>query len=120
MTGFDLMPKRLYGCAYENEEGIHVEVLFAITNYLGMQEGIEKALNVIINRMMTPIPSCQIRLISNKFYGLVVDLILASVKAALCRDGWKMPLIFWSEFPSELVRDVVGGTSFHVDSEWCR
>ena len=72
-------------------------------------------------RQMTPETLAPlINLVTGNYYGRSGDKVLASAKAMLCRDGWKMPLALWDNIPGDIVREIVGGDGFYIDGEWDR
>jgi len=119
-SAFELALKRLYGCAVAAEESRDPIGLFATACWLEMQDLIECSVENIL-RQMAPIRlSCLIRLVTGNYYGRAGDKILASAKAMLCRDGWKMPIRFWDGIPGDVAREIVGSDGFFIDSEWDR
>lgn len=117
---FELALKRLYGAANPDEEDAESVGLFATACWLEMPDLIDSSIEAMLRQMTTETLSPLIKLVTSNYYGRPGDKILASAKAMLCRDGWKMPIKFWDGIPSDIVREIVGGDGFFIDGEWDR
>ncbi|KAF2434230.1 hypothetical protein EJ08DRAFT_582635 [Tothia fuscella] len=117
---FELALKKLYGCDISDEEDEEAVGLFATGCWLEMHDVMDSAIESILRQMspetLTPI----IKIVTNNYYGRAGERILASAKAMLCRDGWEMPLRCWDGISGEIVREIVGGDGFYINSEWER
>ncbi|KAK4944144.1 hypothetical protein LTR66_014539, partial [Elasticomyces elasticus] len=119
-SAFELALKRLYGCGLGGEEDVEAIGLFATGCWLEMQDLVDSSIEAML-RLMTPENlSPLIKLVTNNYYGRAGDKLLASAKAMLCRDGWRMPLRHWDHIPGDIVREIVGGDGFFIDGEWER
>ncbi|KAI5370956.1 putative BTB/POZ domain-containing protein [Septoria linicola] len=119
-TAFELALKRLYGCGNFAEEDQDPVGLFATGCWLEMQDLVESSIESMLRQMTTETLSPLIRLVTSNYYGRAGDKVLASAKSMLCRDGWKMPLRFWSGIPGDIIREIVGGDGFFIDGEFDR
>lgn len=117
---FELALKRLYGCPDAREEDGSAVGLFATACWLEMQDLIEHSVDSILRHMGPGTLSSLIKLVTSNYYGRAGDKILASAKAMLCRDGYRMRLRYWDGIPGDIVREIVGGDGFFIDSEWER
>lgn len=119
-SSFELALKRLYGCSDVREEDSDAVGLFATGCWLEMQDLIDSSIESMLRQMMPETLSPLMKLVTSNYYGRAGDKILASAKAMLCRDGWKMPMRFWDGIPGDIVREIVGGDGFFIDGEWDR
>lgn len=119
-SSFELALKRLYGCSNLNEEDGDALGLFATGCWLEMNDLIESSIESMLRQMTPETLSPLIKLVTHSYYGRAGDKILASAKAMLCRDGWRMPLRYWDGVPGDVVREIVGGDGFFIDGEWER
>ena len=119
-ASFELALKRLYGCANVHEEDKDAVGLFATGCWLEMQDLIESSIESMLRQMSPETLSPLIKLVTTNYYGRAGDKILASAKAMLCRDGWRMPLHYWDGIPGDIIREIVGGDGFFIDGEWER
>jgi hypothetical protein len=119
-ASFELALKRLYGCANVREEDRDAVGLFATGCWLEMQDLIESAIESMLRQMAPETLAPLVKLVTGNYYGRAGDKILASAKAMLCRDGWRMPLRHWDGIPGDIVREIVGGDGFFIDGEWER
>lgn len=117
---FELALKRLYGCPSVAEEDAHAVGLFATGCWLEMLDVMDSSISSMLRQMSPDTLAPLINLVTKNYYGKSGDKILASAKAMLCRDGWKMPLKCWDGIPADVVREIVGGDGFFVESEWER
>lgn len=117
---FELALKRLYGCPAIAEEDAHAVGLFATGCWLEMIDVMDLSVESMLRQMSPETLAPLINLVTKNYYGRSGDKILASAKAMLCRDGWKMPLNLWDGMPSDVVREIVGGDGFFVEGEWER
>jgi hypothetical protein len=117
---FELALKRLYGCSNLHEEDGNAVGLFATGCWLQMQDLIESSIESMLRQMTPETLSPLIKLVTSNYYGRAGDKILASAKAMLCRDGWRMPIRFWDGIPGDIIREIVGGDGFFIDGEWDR
>ena len=117
---FELALKRLYGCPDIQEEDAHAVGLFATGCWLEMVDVIDSSIESMLRQMSPAMLAPLINLVTKNYYGKAGDKILASAKAMLCRDGWKMPLRYWDGIAADIVREIVGGDGFFVDGEWER
>lgn len=119
-SSFELALKRLYGFGSLREEDHEAVGLFATGCWLEMADLVESSIESMLRQMTPQTLSPLIKLVTSNYYGRAGDKILASAKAMLCRDGWKMPLRYWDGIPGDIVREIVGGDGFFVDGEWER
>lgn len=119
-SSFELALKRLYGCSDLYEEDRDAVGLFATGCWLEMQDLIDSSVESMLRQMTPETLSPLIKLVTSNYYGRSGDKILASAKAMLCRDGWNMPLKYWDGIPGDIIREIVGGDGFFIDSEWDR
>ncbi|KAK0255284.1 hypothetical protein B0A54_03233 [Friedmanniomyces endolithicus] len=119
-SSFELALKRLYGASNPQEEDADAVGLFATGCWLEMQDLIDDSIGSMLRQMSPETISPLIRLVTNNYYGRSGDKILASAKAMLCRDGWRMPLKYWDGIPGDIIREIVGGDGFFIDGEWDR
>lgn len=119
-TAFELALKRLYGASAPEEEASEAVGLFATGCWLEMPDLIDSSIEAILRQMSTSSLTPLMKLVTSNYYGRAGDKILASAKAMLCRDGWKMPLKYWNGIPGDIVREIVGGDGFFIDGEWDR
>ena len=119
-SSFELALKRLYGCASVHEEDKDAVGLFATGCWLEMQDLIESSIESMLRQMSPETLSPLIKLVTSNYYGRAGDKVLASAKAMLCRDGWRMPLRYWDGIPGDVIREIVGGDGFFIDGEWER
>lgn len=117
---FELALKRLYGCPALAEEDAHAVGLFATGCWLEMLDIMDLSIESMLRQMSPESLAPLINLVTKNYYGKSGDRILASAKAMLCRDGWKMPLRLWDGIPADIVREIVGGDGFFVEGEWER
>ena len=117
---FELALKRLYGYPNVVEEDADAVGLFATGCWLEMQDLIDSSIESMLRQMMPETLSPLISLVTRNYYGRAGDKILASAKAMLCRDGWRMPLRYWDNIPGDIIREIVGGDGFFIDGEWDR
>lgn len=103
-----------------SQEDAEAVALFATGCWLEMPDLVDSSIEAILRQMTTESLPALIRLVTNQYYGRSGDKILASAKAMLCRDGWKMPLSLWDGIPGDFVRELVGGDGFFIDGEWNR
>lgn len=119
-SSFELALKRLYGCGSPYEEDRDAVGLFATGCWLEMQDLVDSSIESMLRQMTPETLSPLIKLVTSNYYGRAGDKILASAKAMLCRDGWKMPLRYWDGIPGDIIREIVGGDGFFIDGEWDR
>lgn len=119
-ASFELALKRLYGCANVDEEDGDAVGLFATGCWLEMQDLIESSVESMLRQMSPETLAPLIKLVTSNYYGRSGDKILASAKAMLCRDGWRMPIKHWDGIPGDIIREIVGGDGFFIDGEWER
>jgi len=117
---FELALKRLYGCPAVAEEDAHAVGLFATGCWLEMIDVMNLSVESMLRQMSPETLAPLINLVTKNYYGRSGDKILASAKAMLCRDGWRMPLRMWDGIPADVVREIVGGDGFFVEGEWER
>jgi hypothetical protein len=117
---FELALKRLYGCPAIAEEDAHAVGLFATGCWLEMVDVMDLSVESMLRQMSPETLAPLINLVTKNYYGKSGDRILASAKAMLCRDGWRMPLRLWDGIPADVVREIVGGDGFFVEGEWER
>lgn len=117
---FELALKRLYGCPAVAEEDAHAVGLFATGCWLEMIDVMDLSIESMLRQMSPETLAPLINLVTKNYYGKSGDRILASAKAMLCRDGWRMPLRLWDGIPADVVREIVGGDGFFVEGEWER
>jgi len=117
---FELALKRLYGCPAVAEEDTHAVGLFATGCWLEMIDVMDLSVESMLRQMSPETLAPLINLVTKNYYGRSGDKILASAKAMLCRDGWRMPLRLWDGIPADVVREIVGGDGFFVEGEWER
>ncbi|KAK5276663.1 hypothetical protein LTR16_010849, partial [Cryomyces antarcticus] len=119
-SAFELALKRLYGASTAGEEEGQAIGLFAVGSWLEMQDLVDASIEAMLRQMSPETLSPLIKLVTSNYYGRAGEKILASAKAMLCRDGWRMPLKFWDGIPGDIVREIVGGDGFFIDGEWDR
>jgi hypothetical protein len=119
-VSFELALKRLYGAAVPEEEDAEAVSLFATACWLEMPDVIDSSIASMLRQMSTATLAPLIKLVTTNYYGRPGDKILASAKAMLCRDGWKMPTKYWDGIPGDIVREIVGGDGFFINGEWDR
>ncbi|KAH0432838.1 hypothetical protein KCU90_g5289, partial [Aureobasidium melanogenum] len=119
-VSFELALKRLYGAAVPEEEDAEAVSLFATACWLEMPDLIDSSIESMLRQMSTATLAPLIKLVTSNYYGRSGDKILASAKAMLCRDGWKMPTKFWDGIPGDIIREIVGGDGFFINGEWDR
>ncbi|EMC99574.1 hypothetical protein BAUCODRAFT_62778 [Baudoinia panamericana UAMH 10762] len=119
-ASFELALKRLYGASDLQEEDGDAVGLFATGCWLEMQDLIDDSIGSMLRQMTPESISPLIKLVTSNYYGRAGDKILASAKAMLCRDGWRMPLRYWDGIPGDIIREIVGGDGFFIDGEWDR
>jgi hypothetical protein len=117
---FELALRRLYGCPAVAEEDAHAVGLFATGCWLEMIDVMDLSVESMLRQMSPETLAPLINLVTKNYYGKSGDRILASAKAMLCRDGWRMPLRLWDGIPADVVREIVGGDGFFVEGEWER
>ncbi|KAH9836434.1 germ cell-less [Teratosphaeria destructans] len=117
---FELALKRLYGCGDVKEEDTNAAGLFATGSWLEMQDLIDSSVSSMLRQMRPETLSSLIRLVTTNYYGRAGDKVLASAKAMLCREGWRMPIKYWDGIPGDIIREIVGGDGFFIDGEWDR
>ncbi|KAH0007884.1 hypothetical protein KCU78_g11538, partial [Aureobasidium melanogenum] len=100
-VSFELALKRLYGAAVPEEEDAEAVSLFATACWLEMPDLIDSSIESMLRQMSTATLAPLIKLVTSNYYGRSGDKILASAKAMLCRDGWKMPTKFWDGIPGD-------------------
>ncbi|KAK4579947.1 hypothetical protein LTR86_000149 [Recurvomyces mirabilis] len=119
-SSFELALKRLYGASTLQEEDGEAVGLFATACWLEMQDLIDDSIGSMLRQMTPETISPLIKLVTSNYYGRSGDKILASAKAMLCRDGWRMPMRYWDGIPGDIIREIVGGDGFFIDGEWDR
>ncbi|TKA61366.1 hypothetical protein B0A49_09123, partial [Cryomyces minteri] len=119
-SAFELALKRLYGASTAGEEEGQAIGLFAVGSWLEMQDLVDASIEAMLRQMSPETLSPLIKLVTSNYYGRAGEKIIASAKAMLCRDGWRMPLKFWDGIPGDIVREIVGGDGFFIDGEWNR
>ncbi|KAK4549478.1 hypothetical protein LTR36_006475 [Oleoguttula mirabilis] len=119
-SSFELALKRLYGCGSLYEEDHNAIGLFTTGCWLEMQDLIDSSIESMLRQMTPETLSPLVRLVTGNYYGRAGDKILASAKAMLCRDGWKMPIQNWDGIPGDIIREIVGGDGFFIDGEFDR
>ena len=119
-VSFELALKRLYGANIPEEEDAEAVSLFATACWLEMPDLIDSSIESMLRQMSTATLAPLIKLVTSNYYGRSGDKILASAKAMLCRDGWKMPTKFWDGIPGDIIREIVGGDGFFINGEWDR
>ncbi|KAK6431236.1 hypothetical protein LTR95_012602, partial [Oleoguttula sp. CCFEE 5521] len=117
---FELALKRLYGCPSMHEEDANAVGLFATGCWLEMVDLIDISIESMLRQMTPETLAPLINLVTRNYYGRAGDKILASAKAMLCRDGWRMPLRYWDGVPADIAREIIGGDGFYIDGEWER
>lgn len=117
---FELAIKRLYGANVAEEEAKEAKGLFATGCWLEMPDLIDSSIESMLRQMKPGNLATLIKLVTTNYYGRAGDKILASTKAMLCRDGWKMPIRHWDGIPSDIIREIVGGDGFYINGEWDR
>ncbi|GAB7338346.1 hypothetical protein MBLNU457_4651t1 [Dothideomycetes sp. NU457] len=117
---FELALKRLYGASVPGEEDHEAIGLFATGFWLEMPDLVDSSIESILRQMRSHNLTSLIKLVTTNYYGRAGDKILASAKAMLCRDGWKMPLKYWDGIPADIIREIVGGDGFFINGEWDR
>lgn len=85
-----------------------------------MPDLVDSSVESMLRQMTPETLSPLIKLVTGNYYGRAGDKILASAKAMLCRDGWKMPISLWDGIPGDIIREIVGGDGFFIDGEWNR
>lgn len=119
-VSFELALKRLYGAAVPEEEDAEAVSLFATACWLEMPDLIDSSIESMLRQMSTATLAPLIKLVTSNYYGRAGDKILASAKAMLCRDGWKMATKYWDGIPGDIIREIVGGDGFFINGEWDR
>jgi hypothetical protein len=119
-VSFELALKRLYGANIPEEEDAEAVSLFATACWLEMSDLIDSSIESMLRQMSTATLAPLIKLVTSNYYGRSGDKILASAKAMLCRDGWKMSTKFWDGIPGDIIREIVGGDGFFINGEWDR
>jgi hypothetical protein len=119
-VSFELALKRLYGANVPEEEDAEAVSLFATACWLEMPDLIDSSIESMLRQMSTATLAPLIKLVTSNYYGRSGDKILASAKAMLCRDGWKMATKFWDGIPGDIIREIVGGDGFFINGEWDR
>ncbi|THZ48393.1 hypothetical protein D6C90_03741 [Aureobasidium pullulans] len=119
-VSFELALKRLYGAAISEEEDAEAVSLFATACWLEMPDLIDSSIESMLRQMSTATLAPLIKLVTSNYYGRSGDKILASAKAMLCRDGWKMSTKYWDGIPGDIIREIVGGDGFFINGEWDR
>ncbi|KAF2472536.1 uncharacterized protein BDR25DRAFT_220715 [Lindgomyces ingoldianus] len=119
-AAFELAIKKLYGCDIAKEGDTEAIGLFATGCWLEMQDMIDASIESILRQMSLETLSPLIRLVTTNYYGRPGDRILASAKSMLHRNGWEMPLRYWDGIPGDIIREIVAGDGFFVNSEWDR
>ncbi|KAK5123555.1 hypothetical protein LTR85_002593 [Meristemomyces frigidus] len=119
-SSFELALKRLYGCGSLHEEDSDAVGLFATGCWLEMQDLIDSSIESMLRQMTPETLAPLVQLVTRNYYGRAGDKILASAKAMLCRDGWRMPIQNWDGIPGDIIREIVGGDGFFIDGEFDR
>lgn len=119
-TSFELAIQKLYGVDISKQSDVEAIGLFATGCWLEMQDLIDAAIESILRQMAPESLAFLIRLVTTNYYGRSGDRILESAKAMLSRNGWEMPLKYWDDMPSDIIRELVGSDGFFVESEWDR
>lgn len=119
-SSFELALKRLYGCPDVLAEAQEPISTFATGSWLEMKEMIAGSLEALLGQMRPRALGPLINVVTNNYYGRGGNRVLATCKSMLSRDGWSMPMKYWDEIPSEVIKDIVGGDSFFVHNEWRR
>ncbi|KAI5243365.1 hypothetical protein E4T43_04213 [Aureobasidium subglaciale] len=119
-VSFELALKRLYGATVSEEEDVEAVSLFATACWLEMPDLIDSSIESMLRQMSTATLAPLIKLVTSNYYGRSGDKILASAKAMLCRDGWKMSTKYWDGIPGDIIREIVGGDGFFINGEWDR
>lgn len=119
-SSFELALKRLYGCGSLHEEDNDAVALFTTGCWLEMQDLIDSSIESMLRQMTPESLAPLVKLVTSNYYGRAGDKILASAKAMLCRDGWRMPIQNWDGIPGDVIREIVGGDGFFIDGEFDR
>ncbi|ORY17458.1 hypothetical protein BCR34DRAFT_555486 [Clohesyomyces aquaticus] len=119
-AAFELAIKKLYGCDISKEGDAEAVGLFATGCLLEMQDLIDTSIESILRQMSPETLAHLIRLVTVNYYGRAGERILASAKSMLHRNGWEMPLRYWDGIPGDIIREIVAGDGFFVNSEWDR
>ena len=85
-----------------------------------MSDLVDSSIESMLRQMSPETIARLIKLVTGNYYGRSGDKVLASAKAMLCRDGWKMRLALWDDIPGDIIREIIGGDGFFIDGEWNR
>ena len=118
--GFEITLKHLYGCDISQEVDEEAIGLFATGSWLELHAIIDASVKSIIAQMEPSNLAHLICLFTFNEYGRPGQKVLNSAKAMLFSHGWEMPLKFWDGIPGEIIKEIVGGDSFYVYTEWDR
>lgn len=119
-NAFELAIKRLYGYELSGEVDEEAIGLFATGSWLEIQDIIEMSVDSMIRQMQPSNLAQLIGLFTSNDYGRPGQRILTSAKSMLYARGSEMPLKFWDGIHGDVIREVVGGDSFYVYTEWDR
>jgi hypothetical protein len=117
---FELAISRLYGHDITEELDEEAIGLFAVGSWLEMSDLVDMSIESIVRQMSVRTLAPLIRLFTSNDYGRPGKKILACAKCMLCANGWEMPMKYWDGIPGYVVREIAGGDSFYVISEWDR
>lgn len=119
-SGFELALKRLYGHPDYAAEAVQAFSLFATACWLEMTELMTASVEQLLKQMKDTTLPAMINMVTINYYGKAGARVLHAAKAMLSRDGYGMPLRGWDDISTDVIRDIVGGDSFYVQTEWQR
>ena len=119
-TAFELALRRLYGHPDHAAEATEAFSLFATACWLEMTDLMSDSVEQLLKQMANTTLPAMVNMVTVNYYGQAGDRILHAAKAMLSRDGYEMPLKSWDDISTDVIRDIVGGDSFYVQTEWRR
>ena len=119
-SAFELALRRLYGHPDYAAEATQAFSLFATACWLEMTELMTASVEQLLKQMAGTTLPAMINMVAVNYYGRAGDRVLHAAKAMLSRDGYEMSLKNWDDISTDVIRDIVGGDSFYVQTEWQR
>lgn len=119
-SAFELALRRLYGHPDFTAEATQAFSLFATACWLEMTELMTASVEQLLKQMAGTTLPAMINMVAVNYYGKAGDRVLHAAKAMLSRDGYEMSLKNWDDISTDVIRDIVGGDSFYVQTEWQR
>ncbi|KAK2784150.1 hypothetical protein FQN53_008759 [Emmonsiellopsis sp. PD_33] len=119
-AGFDVALKYIYAQMVMDQIDADPIGVFAVSSWLDLPQLQGWASQHILRRLTYSNVSVALTIFSKNCYGMEGDIVLHGARSLLCLQGYNAPLSVWDDIPGELTREMVGGDTFFVDTEFRR